>query len=108
MCQYCEQKQVGQLHRRKTVSDGISESRTHMSARVHIGTSGWNYQHWLGPFYPDKFAASKTLKTWAKRIESWHNQSMDAYVHFSICSWHAVETAMPLVNCGELQLGNRT
>jgi hypothetical protein len=20
---------------------------------VHIGTSGWHYRHWIGPFYPD-------------------------------------------------------
>ena len=20
--------------------------------RIHIGTSGWHYQHWVGPFYP--------------------------------------------------------
>jgi uncharacterized protein YecE (DUF72 family) len=22
------------------------------AADVHIGTSGWHYQHWIGPFYP--------------------------------------------------------
>ncbi|HYX27500.1 MAG TPA: DUF72 domain-containing protein [Pyrinomonadaceae bacterium] len=25
-----------------------------MSAEIHIGTSGWNYKHWLGRFYPEK------------------------------------------------------
>lgn len=24
-----------------------------MSANAHIGTSGWVYEHWQGPFYPD-------------------------------------------------------
>ncbi len=23
------------------------------SGAVHIGTSGWHYEHWLGPFYPE-------------------------------------------------------
>ena len=26
---------------------------------VHIGTSGWHYKHWLGPFYPPRQATSK-------------------------------------------------
>jgi uncharacterized protein YecE (DUF72 family) len=24
-----------------------------MAGKIHIGTSGWNYDHWQGPFYPD-------------------------------------------------------
>lgn len=28
---------------------------------VHIGTSGWNYKHWLGRFYPEKFPAKDML-----------------------------------------------
>jgi uncharacterized protein YecE (DUF72 family) len=31
-------------------------------ARVHIGTSGWHYNHWRGPFYPEKLVASKMLE----------------------------------------------
>jgi uncharacterized protein YecE (DUF72 family) len=23
------------------------------SERIHIGTSGWHYEHWIGPFYPE-------------------------------------------------------
>ena len=26
---------------------------------VHIGTSGWHYDHWLGPFYPQPLAKKK-------------------------------------------------
>ncbi len=33
-----------------------------MSAAVHIGTSGWHYQHWRGAFYPQKLPASKMLE----------------------------------------------
>ena len=32
-----------------------------MSTKLHIGTSGWNYKHWLGPFYPEKFPAKNML-----------------------------------------------
>lgn len=28
---------------------------------IHIGTSGWHYEHWKGPFYPDKSASSQLL-----------------------------------------------
>jgi uncharacterized protein YecE (DUF72 family) len=28
---------------------------------IHIGTSGWHYKHWVGPFYPPKTAASRFL-----------------------------------------------
>ncbi len=30
-----------------------------MSARIHIGTSGWHYKHWVGTFYPPKLPAAK-------------------------------------------------
>ena len=28
---------------------------------IHIGTSGWHYKHWVGPFYPPKTPASRYL-----------------------------------------------
>jgi uncharacterized protein YecE (DUF72 family) len=30
-----------------------------MKGKVHIGTSGWHYKHWVGTFYPDKTPPSK-------------------------------------------------
>lgn len=32
-----------------------------MSGAVHIGTSGWHYKHWVGPFYPPGLPASRML-----------------------------------------------
>lgn len=32
-----------------------------MSTEVRIGTSGWHYWHWLGPFYPPKLPAGQML-----------------------------------------------
>jgi uncharacterized protein YecE (DUF72 family) len=30
-------------------------------ARVHVGTSGWNYKHWRGNFYPNELKPPKWL-----------------------------------------------
>lgn len=38
--------------------------------KVHIGTSGWHYKHWLGPFYPGKLPASKLLRFYAERFDT--------------------------------------
>jgi uncharacterized protein YecE (DUF72 family) len=32
-----------------------------MTARHYIGTSGWHYESWLGPFYPAKYPKPKLL-----------------------------------------------
>jgi uncharacterized protein YecE (DUF72 family) len=40
------------------------------AAGVHIGTSGWHYKHWLGPFYPEKFPASKMLDYYARHFRT--------------------------------------
>ncbi len=36
---------------------------------IHIGTSGWHYKHWVGPFYPEKTPASKMLDFYAQRFD---------------------------------------
>lgn len=35
------------------------------SQRIHIGTSGWHYEHWKGPFYPVGLPNSSLLKYYA-------------------------------------------
>ena len=40
-----------------------------MSA-VHIGTSGWHYKHWRGPFYPEKLALSKMLDYYTQHFDT--------------------------------------
>jgi uncharacterized protein YecE (DUF72 family) len=37
---------------------------------VHIGTSGWHYQHWKGPFYPEKLPASKMLEFYTRHFDT--------------------------------------
>ena len=35
-----------------------------------IGTSGYNYPEWRGPFYPDKLAAARMLEFYAARFDT--------------------------------------
>ena len=41
-----------------------------MPATVHIGTSGWHYKHWIGPFYPEKLPASKMLEFYTRHFDT--------------------------------------
>ena len=41
-----------------------------MTGNVYIGTSGWNYKHWLGRFYPDKYPASKLLAFYTQHFKT--------------------------------------
>ncbi len=41
-----------------------------MSARVRIGTSGWHYKHWCGPFYEERLPASRMLAAYFERFDT--------------------------------------
>ncbi len=41
-----------------------------MSAEVYIGTSGWNYKHWRGPFYPDDLPDKDMLSFYAEHFDT--------------------------------------
>ncbi|HYW05676.1 MAG TPA: DUF72 domain-containing protein [Longimicrobium sp.] len=41
-----------------------------MSAPVRIGTQGWNYAAWVGPFYPDGTRAPDFLATYARAFDT--------------------------------------
>jgi uncharacterized protein YecE (DUF72 family) len=41
-----------------------------MTGRVHIGTSGWHYKHWCGPFYPERLPASKMLEFYCQHFDT--------------------------------------
>lgn len=41
-----------------------------MSAAVHIGTSGWNYKHWKGEFYPQDVPQKKWLAYYVQHFET--------------------------------------
>jgi uncharacterized protein YecE (DUF72 family) len=38
--------------------------------RIRIGTSGWHYAHWRGPFYAQKLPAAKMLEFYCRRLRS--------------------------------------
>ncbi len=40
------------------------------TGRVLIGTSGWSYPHWLGPFYPRALPQDAELAFYARRFRS--------------------------------------
>jgi uncharacterized protein YecE (DUF72 family) len=37
---------------------------------IHIGTSGWSYNHWKGPFYPADLPGNRQLEYYAHRFHS--------------------------------------
>ena len=41
-----------------------------MSAEIHIGTQGWNYDAWVGPFYPSGTRPSEFLTVYARAFDT--------------------------------------
>jgi len=41
-----------------------------MAAEIHIGTQGWNYDAWLGPFYPHGTRPSDFLTVYSRAFDS--------------------------------------
>ncbi len=41
-----------------------------MSARIRIGTSGWHYKHWCGPFYDERLPSPRMLEFYARRFDT--------------------------------------
>ena len=41
-----------------------------MTCDIRIGTSGFHYKHWKGPFYPEKIPESKMLQFYCERFDS--------------------------------------
>jgi uncharacterized protein YecE (DUF72 family) len=39
-----------------------------MAERIQVGTSGWHYAHWRGPFYPENLRDDEMLGFYAKRL----------------------------------------
>ena len=35
----------------------------------HVGTSGWHYKHWIGPFYPEGTRAAEMLDYYAQHFD---------------------------------------
>ncbi len=39
-----------------------------LDRRLHIGTSGWSYMHWKGPFYPEHLSREGMLSYYCERF----------------------------------------
>ncbi|HKT33901.1 MAG TPA: DUF72 domain-containing protein [Nitrospira sp.] len=42
----------------------------HSGCPVRIGTSGWHYKHWLGPFYPAELRPNEMLSWYVTRFDT--------------------------------------
>jgi uncharacterized protein YecE (DUF72 family) len=40
------------------------------SKKIHIGTSGWHYKHWIGKFYPESSNAKQQWQFYSKHFDS--------------------------------------
>ncbi len=40
------------------------------ASRVHVGTSGWTYDDWTGPFYPEDVRGAERLTFYAERFDT--------------------------------------
>lgn len=45
-------------------------SKSSPLAVVYIGTSGWHYKHWVGPFYPHKTPPAKMLRFYLEHFDT--------------------------------------
>src|SRR5438034_7207142 len=41
-----------------------------MTARIRLGTQGWNYEAWIGPFYPDGSRPADFLSIYARAFDT--------------------------------------
>jgi uncharacterized protein YecE (DUF72 family) len=41
-----------------------------MPGEIRIGTSGWHYKHWRGPFYPDDLPSSRMLEFYIQHFDT--------------------------------------
>ena len=41
-----------------------------MNGSIWVGTSGWSYEHWKGPFYPGRLAGGRMLEFYARHFRT--------------------------------------
>jgi uncharacterized protein YecE (DUF72 family) len=46
----------------------MKRRHTRRRARVCVGTSGWSYDHWKGPFYPEDLPSSRMLEHYGRHF----------------------------------------
>jgi uncharacterized protein YecE (DUF72 family) len=58
----------GPIERNETSRSSPAEGRNNLA--IHIGTSGWHYKHWLGDFYPERYAPDKMFSWYAREFHT--------------------------------------
>lgn len=53
-----------------TVARHAAPVTRHTACDVRIGTSGWHYMHWRGPFYPSDLSAKQMLAWYMDRFDT--------------------------------------
>ena len=48
----------------------MSSTRQKPQGKVYIGTSGWHYAHWRGPFYPKDLKSDRMLRFYADHFDT--------------------------------------
>jgi uncharacterized protein YecE (DUF72 family) len=51
-------------------ASGAGTANSPRPGRLFIGTSGWQYRHWFGPFYPEKPRPRDLLAFYAERFDT--------------------------------------
>ncbi len=87
-------------------------------ARAYVGTSGWSYDGWVGPFYPDKLPRNQWLGHYAQHLDAvelnasfyrlpmqnmlngWAKRTPDSF-SFSVKAWQQLTHRKRLQDCGE-------
>jgi uncharacterized protein YecE (DUF72 family) len=41
-----------------------------MPGKVHIGTSGWHYKHWIGSFYPEDISPNEMFQYYSRHFDT--------------------------------------
>ncbi len=89
------------------------------AAELYVGTSGWSYPNWRGPFYPPKLPQREWLAYYARhlssvelnasfyrlpdpaRIAGWCARTPPGF-RFAVKAWRAMTHHRRLMDCGEL------
>jgi len=54
----------------RSLSNHTPHATRHSACEVRIGTSGWHYTHWLGPFYPADLPTKDMLAWYVERFDT--------------------------------------
>jgi len=49
---------------------GVDPPVARRASRLHVGTSGWTYDDWAGPFYPEEVKGAERLAFYAERFDT--------------------------------------